>query len=46
MMSRLVGLPTSSSGVSSRVIGRAVGTRWVRMQRTAWKARKLPAFMS
>ena len=46
MMARLVGLPTSSSGVRSRVIGRLVVRPWARMVRTAWKARKLPAFMS
>ena len=44
--SREVGLPTSSSGVSSSTIGRRVFTRWRRIERTAWKARKLPAFMS
>ena len=46
MMSRLVGLPTSSSGVSSSTIGRGVFICWRRIERTAWNARKLPAFMS
>ena len=43
---REVGLPTSSSGVSSRMIGRFVGTFWRRISRTEWKAKKEPAFMS
>ena len=43
---RLVGLPTSSSGVSSRMIGRFVGVLLAQDLPHAWKAMKLPAFMS
>ena len=42
----IVLLLTPDEEVGSSTIGRRVATRWRRIERTAWKARKLPAFMS